>query len=479
MRRVLVALVAVAVVVVVVAFAMHRTDPAASHDVTIPATSFEPMREEIDPAARFLVVGGGGDPDSSVVQLERDVALVRATLRGPGVTLFAGGASRFGVREDAVAAEPSFRDALGTLFLPRTRAGRVRPPSFAPDGASTYENVTFALDTLLASGRDPLVFVLATHGEPAADPLDVYALLWGNDGLFVRDLVDLFRGATVVRPSRMVVGACHGGAFAAIHDGEKSADGVALHCGFFATSADRLASGCDGDPDRALHQSYLRSFFESLARGPSKTMLAAHVEVASLLESFDVPMTSSEHLVRTEFAARNLHLGAAPPSPVPEADAVARALAARLRLTSALEARARLDELLGRIEEREEELADAEANRDAAWNRLRVALLERFPWLEDAYAPSWETRVERDRAVIEPLLMRSDLADALGIFDDRVAELGADLDELRVREAMLVRFLEASELPAMIGALRAAAPDVAARFDSLRACERYVPPVAR
>lgn len=479
-RRVLLAVVAIAVVVAFVLHATHHASSPATTDASVPSTSFEPMAAEIDPASRYLVVGGGGDPDSSVVQLERDVSLVRDTLRGPGVTLFAGGAGRFGVREDAAPAAPTFRDALGALFLPRTRAGRVRPPAFGPDGAATYENVTFALDSLLAQRGDPLVFVLATHGEAAADPLDVYALLWGNDGLFVRDLVDLFRGASIVRPSRTVVGACHGGAFTAIHDGERRAEsGEALHCGFFATTADRLASGCDGDPDRSRHQSYLRSFFEALARRPGTTMLAAHVEVASTLASFDVPFASSEHLVRAEFAARNLTIDASITSPAPEADAISRALATRLRLGGLAEARARLDELAGRLEEREDELADAEANRDAAWNRLRVALLERFPWLEDAYAPSWESRVERERAAIEPLLVRSDLAEALAIFDERLAELGAELDELRVREAMLTRFVDAAEFPAMLGALRVAAPDVGARFDSLRACERYVPSVAR
>jgi len=481
-RRVLVGLVVVVLLVVAFVSAYHRGAKRRSPMAT-PSTSFDATPLDVDPSARFLVIGGGGEPDSSEVQLERDVALVRTTLVGPSITLFAGGPDRFGVREDAPPHDATFRESISSLFLLRARPGRIRTPSFRPDGSSTYENVTLALDRLLAGTGAPLLLVFATHGEGADDPLDAYALLWGNDGLFVRDLVDLFASPNVVRPTRTVVGSCHGGAFAAVPDGERrDPSGAALHCGFYATTADRLASGCDGNPDRSAHRSYLRSFFSALGRaqpGRRVSMLEAHVAAASALESFDVPFTSSEHVVREAFASRNLAIAGSVAEAVPESSIVAAALASRLRIASETEARAALESVQEVLEGLEEEIVDAESSRDAAWNRLRVAMLERFPWLEDAYAAGWDARVARERAEIEPLLLRSDLAEALAILDERVASASMEADDARVREAMLTRLVDAYEFPRILGAIRASAPEVAARFDALRACERYVPEVAR
>lgn len=455
--------------------------------------SFAAWDAPVDPSARLLVIGGGGEPDSTEVQLESDVRLAVETYAAPVVSLFACGAGRACVRETAAPApsDPLF-ETLSTLFLGREHGAAHRPPRLHVDAPATYDNVLRALDALLVAPGNPLTVLLATHGQRADDPLDGYALLWGNEGLFVRDVVDLLSQPSTQRPVRMVVASCYGGAFGAIAGIEpRGEESVAMHCGVFATDEDRLASGCDPDPDRARHEGYLVHFLSAL-RARSRdgralggldldgdghvSMLEAHTRARIASRSFDVPLTTSERFVREAAAELELAWDGAPPAALPEEEAVVQALGPALDVRSEGLARVAAQTAAQSLGEREDELADAEAMRDVAWNRLRVALLERWPWLEDAYLQDWEARVRRERAAIEAVVLRSRLAENLRETESDATALAADVDELRVREAMLERVVRAYDLPRMTAALAVRDPARHRRFLALRACERFVPP---
>lgn len=479
---------------IALAVAHRRPAPPAGSD----ATSFDLARGPVPTDARFLIVGGGGEPDSSEVQLESDVSALRRVLRGPGVTLFGAGPGRISVRSlrrrDAT---PSFRDALGELFLPRDRASTYRQPRFHPDGPSTYERVTSTLSALLAGQGDPVLVVLAGHGSPAEDPGDAFALLWGNDGLFVHDVVDLLQeqGARA-RPTRWVVGTCHGGAFAAL--GEPGEGDVALHCGFFATEAERLATGCDADAQRRAHQGYIVSLARFLAQPTDldgdghPTLEDAHLAALRDLDTFDVPIRTSDRFL--DEAVGELGLEIEPPtvdadagvpavpsaSPArgpatPEETVVLPVLLERAGVRDEAAVLARYDDVTDRLEHLEAEVEDARAMRDVAWNRLRVALLERHPWLEDAYAPGWEARLVRHRGVIEPLLLHSDLAEALAVAEETLAALEVRLDRASIEEARLARSAAIYTRSRARAALSAADPARFRAYEALRACEAFAP----
>lgn len=463
--------------------------PAASAVASVEA-SFSASPPSIDSASRFLLIGGGGEPDSSEVQLEADVGLAASVLLGPGTTLFAGGQTRFGVRETSPGGpdETDFRAALGMLFLPRERSSLVRAPRIHVDGASTYENVTRALDSLLATSSEvPLLVLVATHGDQAADPLDGFAVLWGNDALFVRDAVDLLSASSIVRPSRWVVGSCFGGAFARITDVPATATSRADHCGFFATDATRLASGCDPNPERSQQEGYTKQLFTALGRpvepaadldGNGRlSLLEAHTLATIRTRSFDVPLSTSEAYARASVAELVLPWEVEPIEALPETVAIIRALGESLGQTSEASAREAFASASQSLGERDEELADLEAARDTAWNRLRVALLERWPWLEDAYAPGWERRVAREAAAIRQVIFHSDVALGYREAEAQAGSVAAEADDLRVVEAMLARLVGAYDLGRMVAVVRRLAPERYARFAALRACEGFEPAV--
>lgn len=459
----------------------------------VPGTSFDPWEGPIDPATRLLVLGGGGEPDSTEMQLEADARLATETYAGPSLVLFAGGEGRSSVRERAnVPSEDPLFEALSQLFLGREHGSTLRAPRMDVDAPATYENLMRALDELLLASGEPLTFLVATHGMPAADPLDGSAVLWGNEGLFVRDLVDLLAQPSTARPVRLVVASCYGGAFGAISTIEpRGEETVAMHCGVFATDADRLASGCDPDPDRASHEGYLIHYLRAL-EGRSGTgdaavdvdldsdgrvsMLEAHTRARIAAHSFDVPTTTSESFVRDSVAALELDWQMVPPEPLPEEASVVAALSRQLDIVNEGVANAASMTLVQSLEEREEGLVQAEALRDIAWNRLRVALLERWPWLEDAYHAGWEARVESERRAIEALLTRSEPAIAFREAEADATALAAELDELRIRDALVQRLVRAYDLQRQVAALRQRDEARYRRFQALRACERYVPP---
>ena len=63
------------------------------------------------------------------------------------------------------------------------------------------------------------------------------------------------------RPLRMVITSCYSGGFAELaFDGASEDRGAATtdRCGFFATTWDRAASGCDPNPDRGAQAAWVR-----------------------------------------------------------------------------------------------------------------------------------------------------------------------------------------------------------------------------
>lgn len=459
-----------------------------------PRASIDVEPRPLPEAVEAVIVGGGAEPESSGVQLEQDVALARALLGERSYVLFGAGAGPTSVRTlgpDSPSTSRAHR-LLAEIFDPRERNATYRATTLAPDAPATKAHVLHVLDALVSGPRTraPLTLFVAAHGMHAPDPSDAVVDLWSGDELSVRDLAELYASAT--RPIVTVITSCYGGAFA-----ETALDvrGSTVSCGLFATTHDRVASGCDANPERSVQEGFALHFFAALRRedrsGGALPMdaldldrdgrisyLEAHARARVASRGFDVPTTTSERWLR----ARTIELegdeeadgsvDALEPAADPIEDAVIARLARELDVATLPIARAMLARLGAELDELEAESLDAEEARDAAYRRLRILLLERWPHLDDPWHPEHHATIEREGEAIARLLTARAELRALREQNARLDALAEAFDRKLVEESRVLRLVRAMENVRMLAALRAEGGDALARYEALRACER-------
>jgi hypothetical protein len=473
--------------------------PATAAEGVAPALpSYRPTADLRLPETRvdWIAIGGGAEPTSSQVSLEQDLALAREVL-GPsrGVVLHAGGRGGASVMEsaDAELLGDTFVERLGALFDPReSRASTYRESAIEPAGPSTYEALDAALTLALLApeGSPPLVLYVNGHGEPGELPRESLVRLWGGFPLIAEDLA--LRLDDAARPTRVVVTACYSGGFDALafRNGDPN-EGAAPgdRCGLFATTPDRLASGCDPNPDRAAQESFALHFLHALAGEDARgrplpaseidfdadgliTLYEAHARARIAARSIDVPTTTSERWLREKADGGPLAAPRASSRDTwPTEAVVVERLGRVLELADEAAARARLAELEAEAESLDAELDEAEAVLDEAWAKLRILLLTRWPILDDAFDPRFLPTVARDRGEIEHLLDTAPEALAYAGAQSSVDALTRAVDASDETIARVTRLVRAHENIALLTLLRrAGGPDVEV-FEKLRACE--------
>ncbi|MEK7704975.1 MAG: hypothetical protein AAB426_08450, partial [Myxococcota bacterium] len=403
---------------VLVGARVHRDD-GRSHE---PAARRAQAPEEGTPidavplrsARSWVAIGGGAEPASNQVSLEQDLALAASVLGEGGYILFGGGAKSQGVQvqhRTDVSSRAPLREHVAALFAPRVSAGvSYEPVTIGVDGPTTEAATHAALEGALSLRRGPLLLYFAAHGEPGETPRDNVLRLWGGWPLIVADLATMLDGAANGPPVRVVVAACHGGGFAelAFRDADATQGPAAGdRCGLFATTWDRVASGCDPNPLRAVQEGYSLHFWHAL-RGEDREgtplphdlldydgdgvigLLDAHTRARIASRSFDVPTTTSERWLR-EVAPRR---GPATSVELPEERGVLRELGGQLGLDTAGAARRR-----EALEREQQALDDALDDADAEVGRLTGELigkvLSRWPLLDDPWHPAFEATLER------------------------------------------------------------------------------------
>src|ERR1051325_1725806 len=202
----------------------------------------------------WIAFGGGAEPVSNQVSLEQDLALARKVLRGSGVLLFAGGPGSQGVqiRHQRSKSDPLLLD-LGELFDPRDGRSSIYRPTILPaQGPATLDGVEAALESALGQSSGPLLVYVAAHGERGKRAAETSIDLWGGFKLSVASLAELIEKSSTQRRVRFVITSCYSGGFGelafAAADSEKG-PAPTDRCGFFAATADEIASGCDPNPD--------------------------------------------------------------------------------------------------------------------------------------------------------------------------------------------------------------------------------------
>lgn len=445
------------------------------------------------PVVRWIGAGGGFDPRSTQVSLEQDLILARRVLGPDGLVFFAGGADAFGVQVLNRNVKPqSLLQRLGDLFDPKEgRNAHFRRPRLKPDGAATADNVLDALRQALANGDSPLLLYVAAHGEMGDSPRDNRALLWSGTDLRVGALAETLDEAPNRRQVRIVVTSCYSGGFADIvFAGADPARGPAGRdrCGFFASEWDQVSSGCDPDPDRRVQEGYGMHFLQALRRrnrngrpladkvvdfnGDGKvSLLEAHTRARLTSASIDVPTTTSERWLRHAAPVN----GPSQSVSLPEEDLVVAELSRQLRAADEAAAREQQAKLDARMHTLQQQLDAAEDEESLQYEKLRVALLERWPALDDPWHPLFFPYVRKQRESIESFLQSAPEVHSYQQARKALDDLGARFDQLRLHAAILRRLLRAYENRALAARLRAAGGPGWQEYERLLACERSVP----
>jgi len=458
-----------------------------------------PSSPEMPDRVRWLAFGGGTEPATNQVAIEQDLGLAATVLGDGGVILFAGGVGHSPVQVLDLAGwqqrKPEARGLaarLGTLFVPRDgRAAKYRDTKLEPHGAGTVANVTRTLQRVFAQPGEPLLVFVAAHGDAGQTPRENTVALWGGPALRVADLAALDDDA--VRPLRLVVTSCFSGGFAelAFSDADARKGATARdRCGLFASTWDTEASGCDPNPDRRMQESYGLHFLHALARRDragkklplaqldldgdgAVSLLEAHSRVAIASRSLSIPTTTSERWLRHAAPAE----GPDGDVSLPENEALIASLGARLHLPDAISVQRRYDTLQRLVQDADAALLAAERRLEHRWGPLRIALLERWPVLDDPYHPAYATMVEDQEEAITRFLDSSDESKAFDKADRAMRGAAVALEELELEVSHVRRLVRAQQTMALARRLARKGGPSWKHYQELLACERSVPPL--
>ena len=431
-----------------------------------------------------LIVGGGADPSSNQVSLAQDARLARDTLAELGqhaTVLFGSGDTTLVQVANETPASPTLRRRLAEFFDPRDRDVHYDSVDFQIDGPGETESLLTLLQNVTERDR-PLLLFIAGHGERGELPQDAIVRLWGDLPLTVHDLAETLGDM----PARLVMTTCFGGGFASLAyldgDPERQEELATNRCGFFATTWDREASGCDPNPERGQQLGYAMHFFHAL-RGRSRdgsqvtidydesgqiSLLEAHTHARIAGRSFDVPTTTAEFYLR-RVAEKN---DAAVPFIEPEEQAVITQVGAELQLESAPAVIARLLALELLLVEHEEAVAVAQEHADFTYYALRIRLLERWPTLDDPWRDDFNTRLSEEADTIREALDESEAGIAYAGALTALEHIAGSYDELQMVLARVKTLARAYETAALAGSLRAARDERWQGYSNLRRCER-------
>jgi hypothetical protein len=439
---------------------------------------------------RFIAIGGGPTPENTEISLEQDIELVAETLPKPGSVLFAGGTGSLAVREmDPEQRGDSVLVALGELWSSRAgRRSHYRAVRLDAERA-TLENVEARLTSELAVGSTPILVYIAAHGDQGATARDDAVALWGGEALNVARFAELTEKTS--RPLRLVATSCFSGGFAELvfaRADERLGPAKGIRCGLFAGTWDRETSGCDANPDRRSQESYGVHFTQALA-GKDRAghplpaedvdfdhdgrigLLDAHTRARIAAASLDVPTTTSERWVRA------VERGSAPidKKASPEEAAVVAVLGAALSLSDEQAVERRWADLGKRLDDLNRELDDADADLASKESALVARLLEKWPVLNDAFHPDFAEMFRRNRNSIREVLERSGEARARDDARQKADGIDAQIADIEVDEARVLRLRRAYETLHKASALLRRGGPAADRYRALLQCERSAP----
>jgi len=279
----------------------------------------------------FLTIGGGGSPRNNQLSLERNVVFFRRTLADCGLAdaahevYFACGNERI---RDLQYLDPKTEPPRANLLLARLldRGEDELYQSYRPHELADLKgpanrkslNDWFATTGARLADGDRLFIYFTGHGGggPRQAPRNTTMDLWLDGGMPVKEFVGLLDKLSPKVQVVLFMVQCHAGGFGDVIF--KGADvgpvlAEATRCGFFATWPDRLAAGCTPDTAEENYKDYTTYFFAALSgrtrtgqpvtppdydRDGQTSMAEAHAFVLLNSDTIDIPMTTSDVLLR-------------------------------------------------------------------------------------------------------------------------------------------------------------------------------------
>lgn len=277
-----------------------------------------------------LLIGGGPEASESPVSLEENIIFAKETFRRLGVAierqtvLFASGrGSQPDVceRRDPIDKPSDARGWLAEVFDSKPESSlRFRHHRLGNVASATRESIGESLARLAAElqAGDQLWIYLTGHGTAGQPSGNGAFETWGRDKFTVRMMgkaLDQFNPEVQIF---LIAVSCYAGTFADVlhEDGDPQA-GLTTHrrAGFFATREYLPSAGCSPDAIERRQEESTTPFFTALSgydrqgkqwltanglwleqEGMSLAYAAAITKAT--LDSFDVPMTTSDHLLR-------------------------------------------------------------------------------------------------------------------------------------------------------------------------------------
>jgi hypothetical protein len=268
-------------------------------------------------ASNFLVLGGGGEPSSNEIALEKNVRYFQRTLEALGLepssatVYFANG-------NDGQATVRYLGDGTRELFkvpeIPHLK------------GPSTLERfLDWVEQSARHSPQQPVFIYFTGHGGANGRNLNNNHLaLWEGDSLTVRAFGLFLNRLPSTTPVVTMMSQCYAGSFANFIYQEANPKRPVVaqpRCGFFATVKYLPSVGCTPEVDEADYRDYSSSFFAGLS-GRSRTGMAvasadydgdgrvsyaeAHAFAKVDGETPDLPLSTSEDWLQRRASRKDL-----------------------------------------------------------------------------------------------------------------------------------------------------------------------------
>ena len=227
----------------------------------------------------FLTIGGGSSPSNNQVSLEKNVLYFQRFLADRGMgdlpheILFSDGNG--GARDlqyvDPNARAPRANHLLAQIFhreldLDTQYRPHSIPHLWGPSGREGINHWFDAIGTKLLAG-DRLFIYFTGHGGHGRFGHNTTLAMWNEPDMPVNEFVKLLDRLPPRVSVVLVMVQCYGGAFAdVIFNNADASKGLTARnrCGFFATSADRVAAGCTQDVNEENYREYSTYFWAAL-----------------------------------------------------------------------------------------------------------------------------------------------------------------------------------------------------------------------
>jgi hypothetical protein len=436
----------------------------------------------------FLTVGGGPDPTSNQVSLEKNVQYFQRMLarRMPAgvehTILFADGddPGRDTQLVDPSQPVPAVNQLLAEIYgqtsgLDERYRSHEVPEVQAPATPSELTRWFDEVAPKLQEGDRLFIYCTGHGGKNAKDLWNSHLWMWRRQQLSVQAMAKELDKVPAGVPVTLVMVQCYGGSFANLVFREGQSDeGVcdAPRCGFFATTHDRPAAGCTPDVDEADYEDYSSHFFAGLF-GMSRTgesvtapdfngdghisLEEAHAHAVVFGDSIDIPTTTIEAFLR-KYSSTETETDGAVKADMPNdqlfdlasttEQAMLTGLARRLGLEEAnvyLSAKQQSEYAERKRKDIEKQRRPLTNQRNEAAKPIRSAIEALYPELKNPWHPDHARLLEERASEIEQLIQNHPSFEKFDNCRKELAKLSQEIRSLTNREAACARVLRIAE----------------------------------